>query len=70
MILTTEIMIKLSNALDVSLDYLFKNDKNRIIGKVKDAELIDQLVKVDALSDQDRDMLKALLDTFIKKHQF
>ncbi|MBU1341009.1 MAG: hypothetical protein KKE44_20630 [Proteobacteria bacterium] len=63
-------MIKLSNALDVSLDYLFKNDKNRIIGKVKDAELIDQLVKVDALSDQDRDMLKALLDTFIKKHQF
>ncbi len=67
---TTEIMIKLSNALDVSLDYLLKNDKNRVTGKVKDAELIDQFVQVDALPDQDRHMLKALLDAFIKKHQF
>ncbi len=67
---TTEIMIKLSNALDVSLDYLLKNDKNRITGKVKDAELIDQFVQVDALPDPDRHMLKALLDAFIKKHQF
>jgi transcriptional regulator with XRE-family HTH domain len=67
---TTEIMIKLSNALDVSLDYLLKNDKNRVTGKVKDAELIDQFVQVDALPDQDRHMLKALLDAFIKKYQF
>ncbi len=67
---TTEIMIKLSNALDVSLDYLLKNDKNRVTGKVKDAELIDQFVQVDALPDPDRHMLKALLDAFIKKHQF
>lgn len=41
---TTEIMIKLSNALDVSLDYLLKNDKNRVTSKVKNAELIDQFV--------------------------
>lgn len=67
---TTEIMIKLSNVLDVSLDYLLKNDKNRVTGKVKDAELIDQFVQVDALPDQDRHLLKALLDAFIKKHQF
>ncbi len=67
---TTEMMIKLSTALDVSLDYLLKNDKNRVTGKVKDAELIDQFVQVDALPDQDRDMLKALLNAFIKKHQF
>lgn len=67
---TTEIMIKLSNALDVSLDYLLKNEKNQVTGKVKDAELIDQFVLVDALPDPDRHMLKALLDAFIKKHQF
>lgn len=63
---TTAIMVKLSNALDVSLDYLLKDDKNRVTGRVKDAELIDRLIQVDALPDKDRHMLKALLDAFIK----
>ena len=67
---TTEIMVKLSNALDVSLDYLLKDDKNRVTGKVKDTELVDQFVQVDALPEQDRHMLKALLEAFIKKYQF
>ncbi|MCP4551335.1 MAG: helix-turn-helix transcriptional regulator [Bacteroidetes bacterium] len=67
---TTPIMVKLSNALDVSLDYLLKNDKNRVTGKVKDTELIDQFIQVDALPDQDRHILKALLEAFIKKYQF
>ncbi len=67
---TTEIMVKISNALDVSLDYLLKDDKNRVTGKVKDTELVDQFVQVDALPDQDRHMLKALLEAFIKKYQF
>ena len=59
-------MVKLSNALDVSLDYLLKDDKNRVTGRVKDAERIDRFIQVDALPDQDRHMLKALLDAFIK----
>ena len=67
---TTEIMVKLSNALDVSLDYLLKDDKNRVTGKVKDTELVDQFVQIDALPEQDRHMLKALLEAFIKKYQF
>ena len=67
---TTEIMVKLSNALDVSLDYLLKDHKNRVTGKVKDTELVDQFVQVDALPEQDRHMLKALLEAFIKKYQF
>ena len=66
----THLMIKLSNALDVGLDYLLKNDKNRVTGKGKDAELINQFVKMDAVPDLEGHMLKALLDAFIKKHQF
>jgi hypothetical protein len=42
---------------------------NRVTGKFNDVELIDQFVKVDGLPDQDRHMIKALLDAFIKKHQ-
>ena len=67
---TTEIMVKLSNALDVSLDYLLKNGKNQVTGKIRDAELIDQVVQIDTLPEKDRQILKSLLEAFIKKHQF
>ena len=67
---TTEIMVKLSDALDVSLDYLLKNSKNRVTGKIRDTELIDQFIQVDALPENDRYILKALLDAFIKKYRF
>ena len=67
---TTEIMVKLSDALDVSLDYLLKNCKNRVTGKIRDTELIDQFIQVDTLPEKDRHILKALLEAFIKKHRF
>jgi len=47
-----------------------KNGKNRVTGKVKDAELVDQFIQIDALPEEDRHMLKALLEAFIKKHRF
>lgn len=67
---TTDIMVKLSDALDVSLDYLLKNGKNRVAGKIRDTELIDQFIQVDTLPEKDRHILKALLEAFIKKHRF
>ena len=67
---TTGIIVKLSNTLDVSLDYLLKNGKNRVTGKIKDSELIDQFIQVDSLPEKDRHILKALLEAFIKKHRF
>ena len=67
---TTGIIVKLSNTLDVSLDYLLKNGKNRVTGKVKDSELIDQFIQVDSLPEEDRHILNAMLEAFIKKHQF
>ena len=67
---TTEIMVKLSNTLDVSLDYLLNNGKNQVTGKIRDTELIDQVVQIDTLPEKDRQILKSLLEAFIKKHQF
>ncbi|RJP92451.1 MAG: hypothetical protein C4518_07310 [Desulfobacteraceae bacterium] len=52
------------------LDYLLKNGKNRVKGKVKDAELVDQYIQIDALPEEDRHMLKEILEAFIKKHRF
>ena len=44
--------------------------KNRVAGKIRDTELIDQFVEVDTLPEKDRHILKALLEAFIKKHRF
>lgn len=67
---TTEIMVKIADALEVSIDYLLRNGKNRVLGKIKDTELIDQFTQIDTLPDKDRLVLKALLEAFIKKHRF
>jgi len=56
--------------LDVSLDNLLRNGKNRVIGKIRDTELIDQFAQIDALPDDDRKHLKALIEAFVKKHLF
>ncbi len=63
-------MVKLSEALDVSLDYLLKNGKNQVSGKIRDPQLLDCFAQVDTLPDKDRDVLKDLLEAFIDKHRF
>jgi len=47
-------------------DYLLKNGKNRLTGKIRDTELIDQFIQVDTLPEKDRQILKALLEAFLK----
>ncbi|MCP4627054.1 MAG: hypothetical protein GY850_26620 [bacterium] len=43
---------------------------NRVAGKIRDTELIDQFVQVDTLPEKYGHILKALLEAFIKKHRF
>jgi transcriptional regulator with XRE-family HTH domain len=38
---TTDIMVRIADTLDVSLDYLLRNGKNGALGKIRDMELID-----------------------------
>jgi transcriptional regulator with XRE-family HTH domain len=67
---TTDIMVRIADTLDVSLDYLLRNGKNRILGKIRDTQLIDQVAQIELLPDDDREHLKALIEAFIKKHLF
>ena len=67
---TTEVIVKISDALGVSIDYLLKNGKNTIVGQLKDAELLNHVVQIDELPDKDRGILKEVLQAFIKKHRF
>lgn len=67
---TTEVIVKISDALGVSLDYLLKNGKNTVVGQIKDSELLKHMIQVDTLPDKDRLILKEILEAFIKKHRF
>ncbi len=67
---TTEVIVKISDALGVSLDYLLKNGKTTIVGQIKDAELLKHVIQVDVLPNKDRSILKEILEAFIKKHRF
>ncbi len=70
MIPTTAILVKLADALNVSLDYLLRDAKDRPIGKIRDAILLDQFSQIDSLADDDKQLVKGLLDAFIKKSKF
>ena len=70
MVPTTAILVKLADALDVSLDYLLRDAEDRPIGKIRDATLLNQFAQIDSLADDDKQLVKGLLDAFIKKSKF
>lgn len=67
---TMELMVRLAQVFDVSLDYLIRDEKDAAVGKIKNQELVQQLEQVDALPDEDQDAVVSLLDAFIKRRKF
>ena len=67
---TTAILIKLADALEVSLDYLLRDAEDRPVGKIRDTVLLDQFTQIDSLAENDKQLVKGLLDAFIKKSKF
>jgi transcriptional regulator with XRE-family HTH domain len=67
---TTTILVKLADALDVSLDFLLREAENRAVGKIRDTALLDQFTQIDSLPENDKQLIKGLLDAFIKKSKF
>ena len=67
---TTTILIKLADTLDVSLDFLLREAKGRAVGKIRDTALLDQFTQIDTLPENDKRLVKGLLDAIIKKSKF
>lgn len=68
---STDVLIKMAEALGVSLDYLAFEDRDasrRV--DIADVELLEKLEAIDKLSDSDKQTVKAVLDTFIMKSRF
>jgi transcriptional regulator with XRE-family HTH domain len=66
-----EIFIALAKALEVSLDYLAQlvhEDTAQLA--VADRELLEKVQRVDKLSEEDRALVKGVMDLVILKHRF
>ncbi|MEN8233050.1 MAG: helix-turn-helix transcriptional regulator [Thermodesulfobacteriota bacterium] len=70
MVPTTPILIKIANALEVSLDYLLLDAEDKAVSKIQDATLLSQFTQIESLTEEDKFLIKGLLDAFIKKSKF
>ena len=68
---STEVLIKLAEVLDVTLDYLAFDSKGPQ-GKLnlQDRELLRRFEAVDGLPDTYRSLAKEMLDLLVLKHRF
>jgi transcriptional regulator with XRE-family HTH domain len=68
---STDVLIRIAEVLGVSLDYLaFENRAANRHVDIADLELLQKLQEIDKLSEEDRETVKAVLDTFILKSRF
>jgi transcriptional regulator with XRE-family HTH domain len=68
---STDILIKLAEAFDVTLDYLaFESQGRPAKLNVQDRELLRRFEMVDTLSEKEKELAKEILDLVILKHRF
>jgi transcriptional regulator with XRE-family HTH domain len=68
---SVEVLIRMAELLDVSLDYLaFENRENAPIAQIADRDLLLKMEEVDKLPEADKTTIKAVLDSFILKFRF
>lgn len=66
----TEILKKIAETLEVSVDFLLNGSKEeQAKNRLSDIELINQFKAVEQMSDEDKYIIKQLIDAFIKKRQ-
>jgi len=69
---STEVLIRIAELFDVSLDFLAFDDRPDVGARplIADRELVEKLAAIDRLSGRDKETVKAVLDTFILKNRF
>ena len=68
---STEVLMKIADIFDVSLDYLASEAQGKPAKvNIKDKELLRRLEDIDRLSEKDKSTILEILDTFIIKNKF
>lgn len=66
-----ELLVRMAELFNVSLDYIaFDNREEKNIIPIADRELMQAVQQIDQLSTEDRETIKAVLNTFIVKNRF
>lgn len=61
---------KLADVLDTTVDFLINGDKDeKVKASLKDAELLQQFKAVEQFNEDDKNVIKKLIDAFITKKQ-
>ena len=67
----TELLIRIADLFDVSLDFLAFDDRDDVRRvHIADRQLLELFEQIDKLSDKDKATVKAVLDTFVLKNRF
>lgn len=65
-----EVLRKIANALDTTTDYLINGATDeKAKSTLKDAELLKQFKEVEQMEDEDKNIVKKLIDAFITKRK-
>ncbi|MEW6585883.1 MAG: helix-turn-helix transcriptional regulator [Nitrospirota bacterium] len=68
---STEVLIKLAEVFNVSLDYLaFEGNGQRAKIEVKDKEFLQYFETIDNYEEQERKLAKEFLNLLVMKHKF
>lgn len=68
---STEVLVRMTQIFNVSADYLiFEERSDKDQSSIADRELVQKLSEIDKLSEQDKAIVKGVLDTFIIKSRF
>jgi transcriptional regulator with XRE-family HTH domain len=63
-----EVLKRIADALDTTVDYLISGDtEEKAKATLKDSELLQQFRAVEQMSEDDRTVIKRLIDAFITK---
>ena len=64
-----ETLIKIAKTLNVSIDYLLLDEQINPANDIKDPELLRLFAAIDNMDEEERKVIKSLIDAYVKKHQ-
>lgn len=68
---STEVLVRMTQIFNVSADFLIFEERNDTDqSSIADRELVQKLSEIDKLSEQNKAIVKGVLDTFIIKSRF
>ncbi|MBF0227852.1 MAG: helix-turn-helix transcriptional regulator [Desulfobacterales bacterium] len=67
---TTDIIVKIAEAFQVSIDYLLRDNINKTDNKIENLKLKKYIEEINNLPEQDLAILTNLLDAYIKRRKF